>query len=454
MSKRGTTPFMSAIAHHAADPFRLLIESVVDYAIFILDPAGNVASWNPGAERIYGYRAEQIVGRHFSCFYCPEDAASGAPGRELQCALQDGHDERECMRVRQDGSRFHAISTISDLKDFFGQHAGFAKVTRDITDRKHAEEVVRRERDLSAAILGSLPGVYYMYDEQGRFLRWNRRFEVVTEYSASEIANLHPLDLFEGEDKQLLAERIADVFRNGWGEVEANFVAKSGRRTPYYFNGVRAEIEGKHCLLGMGIDISRQKQAVEALGATDVRLRLAVTAANVGLWDWDLRTNEVYYSPEWKRQLGYEEHEIGTAFDEWQRRVHVDDLQPALERLHAFVADPARKYAAEFRIRHRDGSYRWILSQASILFDDKQKPRACSDHTSTSPSKGSWRRNSSSRKRWKQSDGWPVGWRTTSTTCSSSSTGTRICCLPNCPPTARRASCSWKSRRPGGVEER
>ena len=114
------TPFLSSLAHHAADPFRLLVESVVDYAIFMLDPAGNVASWNPGAEQIYGYKAEQIVGQHFSCFCPPEDVASGGPERELQAALQQGRCEQERLRVRQDGSRFWAVVTVTDLKDLFG----------------------------------------------------------------------------------------------------------------------------------------------------------------------------------------------------------------------------------------------------------------------------------------------------------------------------------------------
>jgi PAS domain S-box-containing protein len=213
-----------------------------------------------------------------------------------------------------------------------------------------------------------------MYDQTRRFLRWNQRFEVVTEYSADEIARLHPLDFFAGEDKKLLAERIEGVFRTGSGEVEADLVSKSGRRTPYYFNGVRAEIDGQLCLLGMGIDITALDRAEQALRATDERLRLAARAASVGLWDWDLRSNEVFYSAEWKRQIGYDEHEIGTDWDEWQRRVHPDDLEIALQHMRAFLANPALRYEAEFRLRHRNGSYRRILSQASLMFDEHDRP--------------------------------------------------------------------------------
>ncbi|NOT08611.1 MAG: PAS domain S-box protein, partial [Gemmatimonadales bacterium] len=262
-----------SLAHHAADPFRLLVESVADYAIYMVDPAGLVASWNPAAERIYGYRAEEIIGRPFGVFYPPEDVVAGMAEDARQRALAAGHYEFECTRVRKDASRFWAVVSISDLKDYFGNHAGFSVVTRDITERKEAEEAVRRERDLSAATLASLPGVYYMYDEAGHFLRWNRLFEVVTGYSAEEIATLHPLELFGGADKKRVAERIEAVFRTGQGEVEADFVAKSGMRTPYYFTGVRAEIDGQRCLLGMGIDITAQRLAHEELQRTGDLLR-------------------------------------------------------------------------------------------------------------------------------------------------------------------------------------
>jgi len=279
---KSASPFITSLAHHAADPFRLLIESVVDYAIMMLDPAGHVASWNPGAQRIYGYEPEEAIGQHFSLFCTDEDVADGYPGHLLKQALEEGHVEVECLRVRHDGAQFWAVITLSDVKDFFGNHAGFAEVTRDITEYRRAEDAVRAERDLSTAMLNSLPGVYYMYDEDGRFLRWNRRFEIVTEYSAAEIARLHPLDLFEGTDKDLLAERIAAVFRDGAAEVEANFITKSGKHIPYYFNGVRQLVDGKPCLLGMGIDISDYKRAEQALRESDRRLQQAQKLEAIG----------------------------------------------------------------------------------------------------------------------------------------------------------------------------
>jgi PAS domain S-box-containing protein len=124
--------------------FRLLVESVVDYAIFMLDPQGPIISWNAGAERIKGYRTEEIIGQHFSCFYPAEDLQRGKPERELVIAKAEGRLEDEGWRLRKDGSRFWANVVITALYDGEGELRGFAKVTRDITERKQAEERIRQ----------------------------------------------------------------------------------------------------------------------------------------------------------------------------------------------------------------------------------------------------------------------------------------------------------------------
>lgn len=127
--------------------FRLLVESVVDYAIFILDPNGIVTTWNPGAERLKGYRAEEILGQHFSVFYTPEDRERGHPAEVLERAASLGHHVEEGWRVRKDGTRFWASLAVTALRNPDGSLNGFAKVTRDLTERKLAEEELRRAHD-------------------------------------------------------------------------------------------------------------------------------------------------------------------------------------------------------------------------------------------------------------------------------------------------------------------
>ncbi|MDR6386549.1 hybrid sensor histidine kinase/response regulator [Paraburkholderia caribensis] len=127
--------------------FRLLVQGVNDYAIFMLSPEGCVTNWNPGARRIKGYTDEQIIGSHFSCFYTPEDAAAGVPQRGLATAEREGRWEAEGWRVRRDGSRFWAHVVIDAIRDENGVLIGFAKITRDITERRQAAELLDQTRN-------------------------------------------------------------------------------------------------------------------------------------------------------------------------------------------------------------------------------------------------------------------------------------------------------------------
>jgi PAS domain S-box-containing protein len=135
------------------DQFALLVSSVVDYAIFMLDPGGTIVSWNEGAQRIKGYAADEIIGRHFSIFYSREEARNRKPDWELEVAKREGRYEEEGWRLRKDGSRFWASVVITALRDDSGRLRGFGKVTRDLTERHEAEELRNAEREAEAARL-------------------------------------------------------------------------------------------------------------------------------------------------------------------------------------------------------------------------------------------------------------------------------------------------------------
>src|SRR5215217_1153542 len=148
------------------DLFRLLVESVRDYAIFLLDPEGHIRTWNEGARRIKGYSADEIIGKHFSIFYPPAEIRRGKPEYELRVAVAEGRWEEEGWRVRNDGSRFWASVVITALFAADGQHVGFAKVTRDLSERKRAEderarllELERQARTETEATLEQLRAV-------------------------------------------------------------------------------------------------------------------------------------------------------------------------------------------------------------------------------------------------------------------------------------------------------
>src|SRR5215208_4818588 len=155
--------------------FRLMVEGVRDYAIFMLDPNGHIESWNEGARRIKGYSQEEILGQHFSIFYPPEDVERGKPERELREAEAKGVYEEEGWRVRKDGSRFWASVLITALRDEAGQIRGFSKVTRDISERKQAEEALHESSRRTENVLESITDAFVAVDREWRYTYINDR---------------------------------------------------------------------------------------------------------------------------------------------------------------------------------------------------------------------------------------------------------------------------------------
>jgi PAS domain S-box-containing protein len=168
--------------------FRLLIEAVQDYAIFMLDTNGRITSWNAGAERIKGYLPSEIIGQHFSRFYPPEDIESGKPERLMQKAKTEGHAEDEGWRVRKGGEKFWAHVTLTAVHDEAGTLIGFGKVTRDITERKRAEEILRRHEERFRVFIEAVQDyALFMLDADGYVSTWNKGAERTKGYKASEI---------------------------------------------------------------------------------------------------------------------------------------------------------------------------------------------------------------------------------------------------------------------------
>lgn len=182
------------------EDFRLLLGSVREYAIFLLDPSGHVTSWNLGAERIKGYTFDEIVGKHFSTFYVPEDLAAGKPDWELRAALEHGRVEDEGWRLRKDGSRFWANVIITALFDSAGTLRGFGKVTRDLTEQRQAMEELRRSEERFRLLVDGV-GEYAicMLDPDGSVSTWNVGAQNIFGYGIAEIAGRPYETFFDAE---------------------------------------------------------------------------------------------------------------------------------------------------------------------------------------------------------------------------------------------------------------
>jgi PAS domain S-box-containing protein len=177
--------------HESERNFRLLVEGITDYAIYMLDPEGHVTNWNKGAERIKGYKAGEIVGKHFSTFYTPEDKAAGLPQRALETARKEKHFLAEGWRVRKDGTRFFASVVIDPIFEK-RKLIGFAKITRDITERQNAlSQLLKSESQFKTLVGGVTDYALYMLDPTGIVSNWNVGGERIKGYSVDEIVGQH-----------------------------------------------------------------------------------------------------------------------------------------------------------------------------------------------------------------------------------------------------------------------
>jgi PAS domain S-box-containing protein len=211
--------------------FRLLVESVRDYAIFMLDPDGLILTWNAGAERFKGYQASEIIGQHFSRFYPAEALARGLPARELKVARETGVFEDEGRRVRKDGSSFWANVVITAIRNASGDLIGFSKVTRDLTQRRaHEEELRRSEERFRLLVEGVADYAIFMLDPNGRIVTWNLGAERIKGYTASDIIGQH-FSIFYPDE----------VVQSGWPDHELQMAAEQGS---FVDSGLRVRKDG------------------------------------------------------------------------------------------------------------------------------------------------------------------------------------------------------------------
>ena len=261
----------------AEQRFRLFVESVRDYAIIMLDPEGRVTTWNPGAERVKGYHAAGILGQHFRCFYTVEDRGLGRPEANLRIATRFGWVQEEGWRTREDGSRYWADVTIASVKDDAGTLLGFAKVTRDLTERRLSEEVLREREQLLEAMFDRTASGIALLDTVGRFVRVNRRLETLLGYTSRELRDVTLESLLVPADREHSRALSMDLLaaRREAIQSEARYRRKDGE--PVWMLTTMAVIPGpdgapRH-VITIVEDITTQRRAQEELEASRAELR-------------------------------------------------------------------------------------------------------------------------------------------------------------------------------------
>jgi PAS domain S-box-containing protein len=256
--------------HVAEQRFQLLVNAVTDYAIYMLEPSGHIATWNAGARRFKGYEAAEIIGTHFSAFFTDEDKAAGLPAHILRTAAEQGRFEAEGWRVRKDGARFWAQVVVDPIRAEDGTLLGFAKITRDITERREAQRALRdSEQRFRMLVQGVRDYAIYMLEPDGIVSNWNAGAEAIKLYRADEIVGQH-FSRFYTEEDRLAGEpqrALATALREGKYENEAWRVRKDGTR--FWASVVIDPIFGDDGTLSgfakITRDITEKKRAAEDL---------------------------------------------------------------------------------------------------------------------------------------------------------------------------------------------
>ena len=362
------------------EKFRLLLHGVKDYAILMLDPQGLITTWNEGAERIKGYRAEEIIGQHFSKFYPSEALAEGKPALELKIAAEEGRTEEEGWRVRKDGTKFWADVVITALRDRTGQLRGFGKVTRDITERRRAAEALKAsEERLQMAIEAAQFGVWdldLISDQAFRSPRHDQIFgyETLQPKWGAEIAERHIVP----EDRERFRSSFAEAFEsnNFFMECRIHRAADHSLRWICAQGRVYRDPAGKPVrMMGVVSDTTDRKQAIEELDRRRQELSRSnsdLAAANKELESFSYSVSHDLRAP--LRTIDGFSHALledcAHKLDDASKS-HLNRIRAATQRMGTLIDDLlnlSRLTRAEMRIQSVD-----ISAMAASIADDLQK---------------------------------------------------------------------------------
>lgn len=374
-TKMGVSRFDQGAGH--AD-FRLLVDSIPDYAIFMLDPDGCVQTWNAGARRILGYEPNEIIGSHFSKFYPESELSTNKPEVELRTARDNGRYEEEGWRVRKDGARFWANVIVTPLFDDEGTLKGYGKVTRDLTERRKYEEryrmIVEGVRDYGI----------FMLDPKGHIRSWNSGAALIIGYTAEEIIGRHFSTFYTqfDKDRDHPAEELAIAIERGRFEEEGWRVRKDGAQ--FWANVIITPLyDDNKDLVGFSKvtrDLTQRKRDEMALRESEERLRLMM--ANVkdyAIIMLDPKGNVVSWNAGAERIKGWAESEIlGTSFE---RFYPPEDIAAGKTKMELEVA--AREGRFEdygWRVR-KDGKRFWANVVITALYNENGELRGFSKVT-------------------------------------------------------------------------
>ncbi len=352
----------------------------VDDAVIVTDAQGRVELLNPAAEVLTGWRQAEATGRTLEqVFHIINEETRQVVENPVLRVLGEGLVvglANHTLLIARDGTERPIADAGTPIRDAEGHITGVVLVFRDQTAARAAQQAlnaseIRYRRLFEAA----KDGILILAADTGIIIDVNPFLADLLGFSREQVQGKTLWELGFFKDIAANQAKFVELWQKEYVRYEdLPLETADGRRLDVEFVSNLYEVDHQPVIQCNIRDITVRKQREQALRKSEARLRLATSSSNTGLWDWDLRTNEVYYSPIWKSQIGYEDHEISNRFEEWQSRVHPDDLDRTLAAVRADIEKPRPDYEVEFRFRHKDGSYRWILARAAVMLDEQGTP--------------------------------------------------------------------------------
>jgi diguanylate cyclase (GGDEF)-like protein/PAS domain S-box-containing protein len=352
--------------------FQANLLDTVGQAVIATDVAGNIIYWNHHAELLYGWTAAEVVGRKMLEITPAGDCQAQAS--EIMAHAQSGESwSGEYVLRRRDGTPFTALVSFTPIHDAQGKRSGLIGVSIDISARKRAEEALRESEERFAAFMDNLPGTAWIKDARGRYVYTNKTYQETFGKTLAELYGQADGEIFPPAIAAEYTENDRQVLesKQPLQAIESSLLDDGRHYWLVHKFPVLRKDDAPILIGGIALDITERKRAEEALRESEERYALAAIGANDGLWDWDLRTGRVYFSPRWKAMLGYAEDEIGDSPGDWFKLVHPDDLERLRAELEHHTAGRTPHFENEHRMLHRAGSYYWIRSRGLAVRDDK-----------------------------------------------------------------------------------
>ncbi len=353
---------------------RLILDNVKDYAIIMIDENGFIKSWNKGAEQINGYKAEEIIGKHISVFYRQEDIEAKEAQNNLEFAAKYGCFEKEDWRVRKDGSLFLANIIFTPVYDNKNKITGFVKVTRNITERKQAEEALKQSENQlkeaqKIAKLGS-----WDWNIKTNKVTWSEEMHSIYGVDSKSFEGTIESyrDLIHPDDLELVRNTVENSIKNKEpfnyyhkiitpaGEVKILNAQGEIHLNP------EGEIEG---LFGVSMDVTEIKNAEEKIRKSEKQLKEAQQITKLGSWEADLRTGKILWSDEMFRIHGLEKKEFGPDYKELRELIYPDDL-PLMDELAVTMIEKPQQKDIQYRITAPNGCLKYLKAELRVEYDE------------------------------------------------------------------------------------